>query len=649
MSPLYLQNGKILIQNGALATSENCCCNDNCYRREVATGDPIDPICYQFACQNNIPEGGGWVKISTGCDNCGDNIVCADYTEWRIRDTADYLYAKGPVTQTQFGQELTDLPSAPFKPLFYDAPAGNRSFKLEALCSANNQWHVLEEWEGTITLCGATNDRYPTTNDRYPSRNLPGPWNLQKPCDKPRIGGIPLCNPPITCLQLIAGSIGDGQAWRDPDHTIAVTFTGAEDGEWTNLANWQDAAGRSPARYLPDSDSNVFINARLDNVPSDYDVTVNSLTINEGGDVYIEITTNNLLVYGRVGYISPCDEYRSKYGIITVNGNSCVFDGGVLEGTVYASNTTTYFNNNSYIRWESTFLCGGLLGNLIGDAEFNTGSYNAGEITGDVVVFNNNTYNACCGSNYNAQVGGGCIQANDVTFNGNSYNEGVIRTTHGVVTFKNTSANRADGLILGEGYGTVKFYDTSKNTGTGNGIGDVGHVYFYDSAYNDGYAAGSNVTFEDNSYNDGTVEYTTTNFTDDSINGKNNTNAEVKNNEINTSQANFSVRSKNKGKSFAETTFSGSAINDTTGSVSSFEVYFEGTSSNKGSVTIAENSAIFRNSSINDTAGTVNGNASFENTSRNKGSVTGTADFTLGGCNDGGTATTFIPDPPPVC
>jgi hypothetical protein len=48
--------------------------------------------------------------------------------------------------------------------------------------------------------------------------------------------------------------------------------------------------------------------------------------------------------------------------------------------------------------------------------------------------------------------------------------------------------------------------------------------------------------------------------------------------------------------------------------------------------------------------GTINGDATFNDNSRNNGTVTGTATFNDSACNgDDGTAGTFVPDPPPAC
>jgi hypothetical protein len=73
---------------------------------------------------------------------------------------------------------------------------------------------------------------------------------------------------------------------------------------------------------------------------------------------------------------------------------------------------------------------------------------------------------------------------------------------------------------------------------------------------------------------------------------------------------------------------------------------FLSSSGNKETIT---GNATFNDSSVNN--GTVTGNATFNDSSVNNaaGTVSGTATFTGSACNDGGTAGTFVPDPPPSC
>jgi hypothetical protein len=111
-----------------------------------------------------------------------------------------------------------------------------------------------------------------------------------------------------------------------------------------------------------------------------------------------------------------------------------------------------------------------------------------------------------------------------------------------------------------------------------------------------------------------------------------------------------------------EATFSGTAILGDSEGIGEIigNVTFNGGSQNQGIVTgnatfndTSSNLGIVTgNATFNDTSsnlGIVTGNATFNDTSSNLSIVTGTATFTGSACNDGGTAGTFVPDPPPSC
>jgi len=69
---------------------------------------------------------------------------------------------------------------------------------------------------------------------------------------------------------------------------------------------------------------------------------------------------------------------------------------------------------------------------------------------------------------------------------------------------------------------------------------------------------------------------------------------------------------------------------------------------NAGNTGTVIGTATFNGFSTN--GGTVTGNATFNDSAGNiDGIVTGTATFNDNSCNDGGTAGTFVPDPPPGC
>jgi hypothetical protein len=93
-------------------------------------------------------------------------------------------------------------------------------------------------------------------------------------------------------------------------------------------------------------------------------------------------------------------------------------------------------------------------------------------------------------------------------------------------------------------------------------------------------------------------------------------------------------------------TFNDSAVNSVSGTVTG-NATFNDSAWNRGTV---NGNATFNDSAFNSGLdATVNGNATFNDSAVNSANVTGTASFTGSACNIGGTAGTFVPDPPPSC
>jgi hypothetical protein len=98
-------------------------------------------------------------------------------------------------------------------------------------------------------------------------------------------------------------------------------------------------------------------------------------------------------------------------------------------------------------------------------------------------------------------------------------------------------------------------------------------------------------------------------------------------------------------------TFIGSAVMDSIGQVNGNATFNDTAYSVgyvSGNATFNGNAENFYDS-LNEVGGTVNGNATFNDSSINYSTVNGTATFNDSACNDGGTAGTFVPDPPPSC
>jgi hypothetical protein len=110
-----------------------------------------------------------------------------------------------------------------------------------------------------------------------------------------------------------------------------------------------------------------------------------------------------------------------------------------------------------------------------------------------------------------------------------------------------------------------------------------------------------------------------------------------------TGNAAFNDSSNNSGTVTGNATFNDSSNNS--GTVTGNATFNDSSGLvNGGTVT---GNATFNSGGYND--GTVGGNATFNDGTVNYGTVTGTATFTGSACNDGGTAGTFVPDPPPSC
>jgi hypothetical protein len=163
-----------------------------------------------------------------------------------------------------------------------------------------------------------------------------------------------------------AGTInGDADVYFPAPNPLGGTVTGkityhnysqgyifnntAKDGDWANLANWQDGLGES-AVILPTSGINVTINAPITQISS--------------GSAYCATATFNAGSYWGVG--------------ITLNGNASFTKKSYNRGTITGA---AGFTDSSYNQ-----------GSVGGGATFSYNAYNIGTVTGNS-VFNDLSYN----------------------------------------------------------------------------------------------------------------------------------------------------------------------------------------------------------------------------------------------------------------
>jgi hypothetical protein len=470
---------------------------------------------------------------------CCEPGVCLYPDQWRIVDAADRIYAAGPIGIS--GPTNLDQLPQPFTPIYY-WDSGLIELRLQVLgCSGEGSWDTIEEFSVTVTLCGSIAERYPAKGWIAPG--VGACWDPPADCACEN----QLNDPCVPCPPLCAGQNGTGQEWRNPMPGEAKTFTGTVDGEWTNLNNWEDVDGRTPAMSLPTFSSQVIVAASVTSKPDDFAISVGKMTITADGEFHVAAYAALLDCAGLVGRASTCPD---AFGDIATQ--FAAFTGeGTIEGRVTGD---AIFSDTSKVA-QTGILDG--YGSFFGDSEnfglVTVGAYfaenadNSGRVTGDAEFKDSATNKS------------GAVIVGNADFDGPEImNYGSVE---GNARF-DTSSQPPDYLFGNAQSGTV-----------------LGSAVFEGGAVNLGAVYGDG-TFEDISRNYGNVR-----------NG----------------------------------TFSDTALNP--GTVNG-DGTFSGSSSNSGSVT---------------------GNATFSGNSENQGSVGGVAFFNAPACNNGGTAASFNPDPPPEC
>jgi hypothetical protein len=487
-----------------------CCCGGAsgtcCQPGEYCCSGVCEPEpCSGCCCINGVPDpgqasqedcelaGGIWLTAPCDPDPCTSLYGCLEPTEWRIVDGESTVYAQGPIVNLV----LEDLPN-PWTPEFYYATSLSLSLQVN---DCGEDWQEIEQWSATVTLCGEL-------ADRYPEQPLTGPWPPPPACDCARYNSDnSVIDPCIPCPELTAGS-GTGQAFRDPQPGVAVTFTGLVDGEWSNLANWEDADGETPAGSLPTG--NVIIEGSVTSTA--VSIEVGDLTIQAGAGFHVAASVENLYCEGLVGQDGECD---GVIGSVTVTG-ICKFTGsGILSGEVIA--TLAEFEDSSSVQSGTVFdnakFSGTSVnaGTVTGDAEFYDNSHNETTVTG-VATFYDTAHN---GSGPAGEVGSGSV------FNGSSYNGGQV---NGDAEFNNEASNAAGGVVAGNAEfndlaanvadGTVggngQFFDTSSNAGAVSQ-----DALFGGNAVMTGGTVGGNATFSGTTQMQGGDVTGTATFTDD--------------------------------------------------------------------------------------------------------------------------------------
>ena len=106
MSPLYFNNGKLLIVNGKLATNSNCCCGGGCPPGSTCCGY------YQYKVDYCEQVGGEWVQ-AVGSPNPGDPCECCNGFESSVLFEGDLGFGLIRILECYrywCGEEVSGIP-----------------------------------------------------------------------------------------------------------------------------------------------------------------------------------------------------------------------------------------------------------------------------------------------------------------------------------------------------------------------------------------------------------------------------------------------------------------------------------------------------------------------------------------------------------
>jgi hypothetical protein len=486
---------------------------------------------------NKLFADNGALVLTDECCDCGDCILPF---KWRIVDADNNVYANGDVLRLADPANpvgvLTNFPN-PWFPFFYWTGGGSMPITLQMrlqVFGCGFDWETIEEWPATIDTCAG---------GRYPEQYFSGSWSPPGNCGCSNYSavnaGAAACVP---CPPLVAGRTGNGQPFLNG---FARVFTGAQDGEWTNLLNWEDGLGNSPAIAPPGPNSIVTIigSATSAALP----ITVREITVASGGLLSVPVTTTDLYVVngGVVGNapLCPCEQADPNEPVpcveITVNRLAVFYDTATMQSnklngdaifTGNSSNENGIVTGNAIFNDDAFNNIGGI---IKGNATFNSRAYNNALVEGNA-TFNGLAYNLSQvngaatfkGNSENAP--SGVVDAN-ATFNGNAVNSGYVT---GTAAFNETASNggtveldatfdgrASNGSVYGSGRvnGNATFNGASTNGLLPNDGTVGGDATFNDTSIHVTGTVAGNATFNDNTINRANVTNTAT-FNDNACN-----------------------------------------------------------------------------------------------------------------------------------
>ena len=182
------------------------------------------------------------------CECCTGLCICTA-TDWRLMESGTKvdgdIIVQFPVLNG--AAQVMQNSGGTWYPYWYEA-TGALTYTLEILCE--DTWVEIDTWDRNLNLCQGYNERW---------FEIPFDGSYDLSVLAPDCGGCTDTDgterdPIIKCILYPGGYTNDKMRGWD-----AYIFLGTDDDEWTNLNNWLDFRGRTPAHRYPITGQDVFI------------------------------------------------------------------------------------------------------------------------------------------------------------------------------------------------------------------------------------------------------------------------------------------------------------------------------------------------------------------------------------------------------
>jgi hypothetical protein len=576
MSPLYLQNGKLLVKNGALATSVACCCAGpcDCPPAVCPTGGPYleaqgdDGFTYwielnsvngaQIIWHNSDGQYSLCLPPPGGTIQCYDSSVLPNvpFGDVDVSGLSKYIVGQVP----HVGDFLIEINTDCTIGTVHTYRNGS-TFSASIVCISEpfpwpqgctptpfqTEWEVYDTTNSKVLQTGTvtvdTNAKTLTLN------GLADPWKPLGYYSK-NFDAILRFVGSNDNLDSWSVSIGSCETDRYPEHdfgeikrnycvesqdpycntteeytivaggaiesTRVTAFVGTVDTEYTNLFNWADGTYDN---LLPDNTTNISVTANC--LSTALSATCNNLSISGNILFGISITASGSVSVNGAHVIDEKYNSCNNRGVINCSSGGSVSTATLSDSVTYQYNGDVQFTNNARLSGTVNYTGSNNVAVTFNDCSIT----DSGTISGGQHIYVNNT-----DIEYLASPAG-CNSVATPSYNGKWIMVGTTRNLGGTITtnqyvrffgssqnLRGGSANTDPGTITTTA--SVDFYDTSHNgvcTDAASLAVITNDAKFYNTAYNAGTVSGDADFYDTSYFNCGDIDGTI-NFWDNSHN-----------------------------------------------------------------------------------------------------------------------------------